>query len=918
MNTFPEVKQKLGKPYFDLEFLLNCLSEVLKENKEEDLVPYIPWINDSIEFSDSVSIKKILHLQALSFQLLNLVEVNGAVQNRRKLEDKEGLQSINGLWPKNLELLKSQGISESEILNILPQIRIEPVLTAHPTEAKRPVVLGQYRTLYLLMVKRENSMYTQREQEDIRKDIKLSLHRLWLIDDIFLEKPDVRSELSSIIHYLVNVFPLVIPEMDKKFLQSWEESGFNTENLNRAENFPRISFGDWVGGDRDGHPLVTSEITAYTLKQFRLNALWIIKSKLADLSEKLSFYCELKSVKEDLQKRIQDIIVELGDCTHPIIEHYHNEIFRQFVHLMIAKLPFESTSEHGIILKARPGNYNHSSSLIDDLNILIDSLVNYGASKIAWEDVREAIRTVQTFGFHLAHLDIRQNSAFHEKALTQLINLAGLKSDDYFSMTENERLKFINTELLINRPFNRDNRLLRDEAKSVVDSYLVIQSHIENNSPEAIGSLIVSMTRSVSDLLMVYLLMREGGLTELSNGGLVGKLPVVPLFETIDDLENSSSILDRYLSHPVVKNSLLYQQKFYNTASPVQEVMIGYSDSNKDGGIIASAWNLYKAQKNILETGEKHGVKIRFFHGKGGTISRGAGPTHWFLKSLPEGSLNGDIKLTEQGETIERKYANKTNAAYNLELLMAGVTSLTLLNRKNRINGSEVKEIFEIMSIESLKHYKDLILDPGFIIFLGQATPIDAIESSRIGSRPSRRTGKNSLSDLRAIPWVFSWSQSRFNLTSWYGVGSTLQFLLEKHEEKFNSLKELLHTDPFVRFVLTNIDTSLAATDETIINLYSGLVEDAQLRERILGKILGELKLTRLMMSRLIIRPLEERRSNHYYSTLMRADALENLHVNQVKLLREWRKSEPTANPGNLINLLKSINAIANAMGNTG
>jgi phosphoenolpyruvate carboxylase len=295
MNTFPEVKDKLGKPYFDLAFLLNCLSEVLEENKEDALIPYIPWINDSIKFSEKVSIKKILHLNALSFQLLNLVEVNGAVQNRRKLEDSEGLQSINGLWANNLEILKSQGISETEILEVLPEIRIQPVLTAHPTEAKRPVVLGQYRKLYLLMVKRENGMYTRREQEDIRREIKLSLNRLWLIDDIFLEKPDVRSELGSIIHYLVNVFPLVIPEMDKKLIQAWEEAGFDTNNLNRAENFPRISFGNWVGGDRDGHPLVTSEITAYTLSQFRLNAMLIIKDKLSDLSERLSFYSDIKT-----------------------------------------------------------------------------------------------------------------------------------------------------------------------------------------------------------------------------------------------------------------------------------------------------------------------------------------------------------------------------------------------------------------------------------------------------------------------------------------------------------------------------------------------------------------------------------------------------------------------------------------------
>ncbi len=918
MNTFPEVKSKLGKPYFDLEFLLNCLAEVLEENQESELIPYIPWINSSHEYSENISIKKILHLQALSFQLLNLVEVNGAVQNRRKLEDSEGLQSINGLWAKNLEILKSHGISEEEILAMLPEIHIEPVLTAHPTEAKRPVVLGQYRKLYLLMVKRENSMYSKREQEDIRKDIKLSLYRLWLIDDIFMEKPDVRSELGSIIHYLVDVFPLVIGEMDKRFIQSWEEAGFNSGNLYRAENFPRISFGNWVGGDRDGHPLVTAEITEYTLKQFRLNAVLIIKEKLSELSEKLSFYCEFSAVPEFFQNRVQTLISDLGDCTHPILDRYRNEIYRQFVHLLISKLPIGFTPEAASIIKDKKGAYTLSVQLINDLNLLSEALVDFGASTIARQDVREVIRIVQTFGFHLAKLDIRQNSAFHEEAITQLIQRAGLKNLNYPALPEDERLRFINAELLINRPFSRDSRLLKDEAKAIVDTYRVIRKHIEVNSPEAVGSFIVSMTRSVSDLLVVYLLMREAGLTDFSSGSLAGKLHVVPLFETIDDLENASRIMDNYLSHPVVKNSIRFQQNQRNKLWPVQEVMIGYSDSNKDGGIIASAWNLYNAQRRILETGEKHGVRIRFFHGKGGTISRGAGPTHWFLKSLPEGSLGGDVKLTEQGETIERKYANKTNAAYNLELLLAGVTSLSLLHKKGIGSNPELGDIFDIMSDESLRHYKDLIHDEGFVEFLRQATPIDAIESSRIGSRPTHRTGKKSLSDLRAIPWVFSWSQSRFNLTSWYGVGSTLDFLQKQHPEKFLRLQELLFTDPFVRYVLTNIDTSLAATDETIINRYSSLVEDKELKGKILGKILKELKLTREMMSKLIRRPLNERRSNHYYSTLLRAEALENLHINQVKLLSDWRKSNPSGKPEKLINLLKSINAIANAMGNTG
>lgn len=474
---------------------------------------------------------------------------------------------------------------------------------------------------------------------------------------------------------------------------------------------------------------------------------------------------------------------------------------------------------------------------------------------------------------------------------------------------------------MTNRPFTRNIKVLENEALAVTESLLVLEKHISNYEHYAIGSLIVSMTRSVSDLLMVYLLSREAGLTEFSPNGIIITLPVVPLFETIEDLKNSPAIMDKYLSQPVVRNSLLYQQKINNLKEPVQEIMVGYSDSNKDGGIIASAWHLYKAQKDLINIGEKHGIKIKFFHGKGGTISRGAGPTHWFLRSLPDGSVAGNIKITEQGESIERKYANRTNAAYNLELLVAGSVALSVLQKKKKKDDSESTEILEIMSEESLKHYKDLTQDDDFITFFREATPIDAIESSRIGSRPSRRTGKKTISDLRAIPWVFSWSQSRFNLTSWYGVGSTVKMLKEKHPDKFSRLKELMLSDNLIRYIFTNIDTSLIATDEEIMENYASLVRSEKVRDKILGKIMNELKITREMISALIERPFEQRRKSHYYSTILRAEALNYLHDSQIKLLRTWRENKKKTEEEDqelLVKLLKSINAIANAMGNTG
>ncbi len=919
--VFELVREKLGKAYYDLEFLLQCLREVLEENNEGELSAFIPWINNKQSIGKSKNEHKLLHLYALSFQLLNLIEVNGAVQNRRLREDESGLASINGMWADNLEWLKREGFTESEILEGLKTVDVQPVLTAHPTEAKRPLVLAEYRNLYLLMVKRENTMYTSLEQEQIRDDIKISLHRLWLIDDIFLEKPDVKSELDNVIHYLAQVFPITLPLLDKKLLLAWKTCGFNPDALQKADNFPRIEFGTWVGGDRDGHPLVTAEITSYTLRQLRLNAFALLSRNLEDLSNSLGFYSDYSEVPRKLKNRISEITLELGDCTHPILSRYPREIFRQYVHLLLAKLPVENHRDQGLSLHERPGSYKNSHQLISDLKLLSDTLEEIGAARIAFSDVREMIRLVQSFGFHLGQLDIRQNSSFYEKALSQLIKQSGIKDYAYDSWDEEKRLAFLNEELKTNRPFTRENDKLEPEAAETLSTFRVLHDHIQKFSDAAIGSLIVSMTRSVSDLLMVYMFAREAGMTNSDEQGLQIKLHVVPLFETIEDLNNSEGIMDRYFRLPLARRSLHFQKISRGSEILSQEIMIGYSDSNKDGGIISSAMQLHHAQKTLTKTGSKHGIRIKFFHGKGGTISRGAGPTHWFLRSLPPGSLQGPIKITEQGESIERKYANRVNAEYNLELLMAGTTALSLLGQEKEVEDSTAPEILTIMSEESMKHYKDLTEDPDFIDFFRQATPIDAIETSKIGSRPARRTGKNSLSDLRAIPWVFSWNQSRFHITSWYGVGSTLEFLKNRHAEKFVQLKGLIEKDPLIRYIFTNIDTSLAATDETIMDLYSSLVEDNKVREHILGKIKKELRLTRKMMSVLITKPMEERRKNHYYSTMLRAEALKSLHENQVGLLREWRKIrefDTEENQKIQISLLKSINAIANAMGNTG
>lgn len=919
MTTLKQVQLQLPKVYDDFEFLLLCLKEVLKESGEVELANDIPWISIDADFSHKAFTEKHLQLYSTCFQLLNIVEVNGAVQNRRKREDELSLASINGLWSYNLELLKIKGFTQEDIVAQIPKIHVEPVLTAHPTEAKRTVMLEHLRNLYLLVVNRENTIYSRMEQQQIRQNIKIALHRIWRTSDIYTEKPEVSSELDNITHYLTQVFPEVIKLHDRRMIQAWNAAGFDQQLIRQTDCFPKISFGNWVGGDRDGHPLVTADVTRKTLTKLRLKAFEVIRGEMTALQNKLSFSVTINHLSNEFQRRYSQLYQEIKENRESYKAQYKNEVFKQFVDYIIVKLPFPDGKAK---LVDDEISYKFPFQLVDDLNLLKKELIQFGASEIAYSDMNDAIRIVTTFGFHLAKLDIRQNSQFNEIALSQLMRAAQLDGEAFLNNELPERILFINSELNSNRPFTLHGTELEPEAKASIDAYRVVYEHVNSFGTEAIGSLIVSMTRNVSDLLLVYLLEREAGLMLKTSDGLASQIPVVPLFETIVDLIQSPQILDDFLSHPITLNSLKLQQQLSGASEMVQQVMIGYSDSNKDGGIFASQWYLHKAQSNLVEIGRKYNVKIQFFHGKGGSISRGAGPTHWFLRALPPGSVNGNIRLTEQGETIERKYANKINALYNIELLTAGTLAMTLLSKNVSGYIHELTDELNYLANESMTVYKKLTQMPNFIRFYEKATPIDAIEHSKIGSRPSRRTGNRSLSDLRAIPWVFSWSQCRFNISGWYGVGTTLEKMLENEPDKFERLRKAVLSDPFIRYVLTNIDSSLASSDEQIFRMYASLASEVPECNEITETLILELSKTRKMIDVLLNKPLETRRQNHYYSTLLRSEAMDSLHNQQVFLLAKWRNFLAEGNQTEadkiLFELLRCINAIAGAIGFTG
>lgn len=904
----------------DLGFLLACFSDVLVEAGEAELAALLPWRGVSDPPAETVPTERLAQAYAIAFQLLSMVEQNAAVQERRALEIHRGLAAVPALWGQALEQLRERGLAGAQIAEVLPQTHVELVLTAHPTEAKRATVLEHYRELFRLLA-RHDAPATPSEQQATRAEIQALLALLWRTGDIFLEKPDLASERRNIVHYLRTVFPEVLPALDTRLRQAWAAQGFDPALLRGPAPLPRLSFGTWVGGDRDGHPLVTAEVTRASLAELRLNALGLLHGQLTGLARQLSLSDRLQQPPAALLERIGQAAALLGPRGQAALQRNPNEPWRQLVTLIQERLPLAQHPEGGR-LRADPADYRGAAEALDDLELLAGALEQVGAARIADHTVRPLIRSLQTFGFHLAVLDVRQNSRFHDHALAQLLVAAGVAAADFPDWDEPRRLALLERELDSPRPFTRPDQSAGPEADALLQSYRVLVEHIRAYGPDGLGALIVSMTRSLSDLLAVYLFAREVGLTQAGPAGPVCLLPVVPLFETIDDLRQSPDILAAFLDHPFTRRSLEAQRARAGAERPVQQVMVGYSDSNKDGGIFASLWSLYCTQAALSQIGAARGVRIRFFHGRGGTISRGAGPTHRFIKALPRAALHGDLRMTEQGETIGQKYGNPASAAYHLELLLAGVSRAGALDRHAPEPAHPLEPTMDRLAEHSRRAYAALLESPGLLTFFRQATPIDAIEESRIGSRPARRTGQHSIADLRAIPWVFSWGQARFYLSGWYGVGSALAALHAEDPAALAALGQHLVGWAPLHYVLSNAATSVALADLEVMRAYAELVEDAELRGRVLGLVAEEYERTRQMLELVYGGRLAERRPNIHAMVVLRRAGLRALHQRQIALLRRWRaaqrQGDQTAAAAALPHLLLTVNAIASGLGSTG
>ncbi len=904
MSQDPNSDQFVFEGFRQLDQTLADTTKLLAESLplNNDLRNLVPW-QDNKQLPDSIpegSEREAAQLLSICFELLNIVEERTAWRFRSARRAQLGAATIKGLWPAVITHLVNEGLTELEVIETLKKIDVEPVLTAHPTEAKRPSVRQRHKAIYEQLRTFENAKTDPHYGRRVASSLRAELQTLWYTGEIFVQRPEIQDELRNSLPYLAEIFPEAITRLDRSLELAWKDAGWDPANLQKHNAYPTLRFSSWIGGDRDGHPFVTPEVTSNTLAELRENAILLHKRNLLKNATHLTLAPPFTKVPEQLTNTISELTELLGENATKIAHRYRQEPWQAYLRLLIEK--FDQNL------------YTHISQYITDLELAHQTLLTADAPLAAHEHIFPLIRLAQIFGLHLASLDVRNNSAAHDLAAAEIFASAGIPDAENFpTWPEEKRRELLVSELQNPRPFLTRYQSAGENSDKILSYFRLLATHLQEHGPDGLGQLIISMTRSVSDILLVQLLAREAGLAKRNEktGLWRSQIPVSPLFETGDDLAAASTILSEYLNiigpHP----------------SGIQPAMVGYSDSNKDAGVFASQWGIHKGQENMAHACHQHNVTPQFFHGRGGTIGRGAGPTRWFLRALPHGSLNGPLRITEQGEVLPRKYGHEGNAHFHLELLTAGVTRVTATNQRPKPNPLDnCREALDQLAQQSDQAYRSLLDSQDFIDFYRTVTPIDALETGVFGSRPSRRTGKKaSLADLRAIPWVFSWTQARFYLPGWFGVGSGLEAI---GPDAYQQIKDTLPHSDFLRYVFTNIESSLSSANVETMRDYANLCPNTQLRDKLLGQILDEYEKTQKLVHDFFGREFDSRRPRMEKTLSTREEPLKILHKQQIDLLRRWREAgSPVEEQDGRFNrdflaLQLTINAIASGLRETG
>jgi phosphoenolpyruvate carboxylase len=799
---------------------------------------------------------------AIYFELTNLAETNHRKRRRRAGNLSPTQTPLPGSFRGTLLRMKNAGMSAEQALDALRQVKVVPVFTAHPTEVARRTVLTKRRRIAKCLELLDRLPLSGSEALEMENAIAAEITALWQTDEVRVQKPQVTDEIRmGLDHYPMSIFeslPRLYAEIRESFKAVYELE------LCSGQVPQVLSFGSWIGGDRDGNPFVTPETTREALERARNTILGHYIAEIERLLEPLSSSSRQVRISKQCQTRLDEYAQRMGEEPARIGRISPTELYRRFLAFIIVRL--RHTRE------GRENGYASAHEFEEDLEILDRSLSeNHGAS-LARLFLDPLLRKVRTFGLHLATLDVRQHARVHQHALGTSSSL---------------------------------------EKSAAIDLFRNIAEWKKTFPAVSIRNYVISGVESDADINAVIELARLAGTTLAASGGDPGLMPV-PLFESIQSLRSSAEVMGRVWSAPEYRRLL-------DSWGGWQEVMLGYSDSNKDGGMLTSLWELYKAHRGLHECARKHGVKLRLFHGRGGTVGRGGGPTHAAILSQPAGDFSGEIRITEQGEVLNWKYSDPVLAEWNLEIVIAASLEALTRPEKISIDAHQVWEsAMEQMSVDAFRFYRNNIADnPDILPYFEQATPVNELDNARLGSRPARRSASRSLDDLRAIPWVFGWMQSRHALPAWFGVGYALEHFAGQGGNQEQLLQKMFSHFALFNDLIRNVELAMSKADLAIAKLYASLVRDEALRERVWRIISEEFERTRRML--LVVKQQEKLLEKN--PVLSRSIRLRNPYVDPMSLIQvDLLRRKQSGDDSEELNyaLAATINGIAAGLHNTG
>lgn len=824
--------------------------------------------------------------------------------NRRRMAySQAGAPPREGSIALALQRLKQANVDAITVRRFFERAIISPVLTAHPTEVQRKSVLDCHLLIANRLEERTRIALTPEEKEANDAALRRAVLTLWQTNELRTFKLRVHDEIENGLSYYRYTFLREVPRLESQVAAALEK---DPEYASIAQDFPSfLRMGSWIGGDRDGNPFVTAEVTQHAMCRHSAVAMEFYLTQLMTLRGELSLSFRLVQVSPEVmalaERSPERTDSRLEEPYRRALTHIHARLFQTALRLGC----FRQNEE---VDEADP--YESVEEFSADLELLKTSLVGHGSGLLAEGRLSLLIRAISSFGFHLAPLDLRQHSEFHALTVAELLTQGGV-GVDYLALSESERVGVLISELESPRLLRSHVSRFSEAVQRELDVFDVTREIHRSLGPQALPNYIISKTDSVSDLLEVALILKEAGLLLPGENPQLG-MNIIPLFETISDLRGCGEIMEHLFSLPVY-------QKLLNSRQRTQEVMLGYSDSNKDGGFLTANWELYKAEKILVEIFSRHGIELRLFHGRGGSVGRGGGPSYYAILAQPAGSVNAQIRLTEQGEVIASKYSDPGIGRRNLETLVAATLEATLLDRDRDLQGREqFYTLMEELSIYAFERYRTLVYEtPGFESFFREATPVSEIAELNIGSRPAARRKTQKIEDLRAIPWVFSWAQSRMILPGWYGFGSAVARFCAAHVEGWDYLRRMYRTWPFLQALLSNMDMVLAKTDLVIAQRYARLVSDEALRDAVFHEIRTEFELTTHALREITgQKELLESNPTLARSIRERRPYMDPLNHLQVDLLRSFRSGEEGEAVKRAIYL--TINGVAAGLRNSG